>query len=184
MAEALTPADVSAYAGRLDANDPEVARALSAALARARRYCHWHVYPVKTETFTLDGDGSERISIPTLNVVVVLAVTVNGESVDVSEIQRPAHSPWVFIRNARWPRGYRNVTITVSHGYTAAEAPDFREAVLRMVDASFAIAENEGRGALISRQVDDATDKWSANGGMDSDVEAMLDPFRRKWFCA
>lgn len=184
MTEELRPEDVESYTGqRLSADDPEVQRALDAALARARRYCAWHVSPVQTETFVLDGDGSERLSLPTLAIESVDSITVNGVVIDPSEVASPAYAPYVLIRRNRWPRGYSNIAVTVAHGYSAADCPDWREAVLRMVDQIFAIAENEGLGALTSRQVDDVTLRW-ASGGVDSDIRDLLDGYRRKWFCA
>lgn len=182
MAEELTPADVESYtAGRLSADDPETARALAAALARARRFCFWHVSPVLWESLTFDGDGDTRLRLPTKRVVSVDAVFIDGQP--VTDYNRPVGSN-VLIRDRGWPRGFSNIVIELTHGHTAAECPDWREAILRMVDRAAFIADQGGAGPLRSREVDDVKLAWSNGVDLDPDIQADLDQFRRKWYAA
>lgn len=176
MPEQLLPFDVEQYTrGRLSQTDPETTRLLDAALARARRYCGWHVSPVITETITLDGHGDRFLPLPTKRIGAVVGIDVDGVPIDLSEVQQHGSTLIRWI----WPCGYANIEVEFTHGFTAAEAVDFREAVLRMVDQSASIAA-EG-GTLVSKTVDDVSYRWASGQDLDPGVAAILAPFRRLW---
>lgn len=169
MAEELTPTDVENFTeGRLSATDPEVGRALKRALSRARRYCGWHVSPVLTETLTLDGFSSSYLVLPTLKVVSLNAITEDGAPVDLSEVKQSACEPGILTRAQRWRAGYSNITVDLAHGFTADEAEDWREAVLKIIDQAATTGNVDGTGSLIGKKVDDVEYRWSelitANG--------------------
>lgn len=174
MAEELLPTDLESYG----ASD-ETARALAAALARARRYCDWHVSPQREETLTLDGTGDCHLSLPTRCVVSIDGVTVAGD--EVTDYVQPAHASHMLIRETAWPKGYSNISVTLTHGYTAEEAADFRGAVLLMASEDLRLAE-DGGGHITQLTVDDVSMRWARTPGMDPGIAAALDPFRRKWF--
>lgn len=167
MPEQLVPYDVEQYTkGRLSATDPETIRALDAALIKARRYCGWHVSPVITKTVTLDGHGSRYLFLPTLKIVTLTSVTVDGEALSlVDDVKQLAEAPGALARDGYgyWPRGYGNISVEMTHGYTAAEAADFREAVLRMVDQASQLAGQAGVGPLTSKRVDDVEYQWAGD---------------------
>lgn len=183
MAEDLTPADVSAYTkGRLDASDPETQRALDAALARVRNYCGWHVSPVRTETITKDGTNSRWLFLPTQKIVEITSVTECDTVLDLDTAKTSADTMGLLVKQCdHWRYGYGNIEIELSHGYTAAEAADFREVVLSLIDqASFTIGEGRN-GPLLSKRVDDVELTWSGLPRAIDDTpmnKSMLAPYR------
>jgi hypothetical protein len=161
LTEALTTSDVDLYTdGRLPQDHPETQRALDAALARARRYCGWHVTPAIRESITLDYFRSNPhvLEIPTLKIVSLESITVDGEPVDLSDVQQVA--PGLLTRKRCWADGETVVELT--HGYSAAEAQDWREAVLAMIDTASQSIGTGGAGALTSKTVDNVTYSWSS----------------------
>lgn len=172
MAEDLLPDDVESYTGgRLSADSDETQRALNAALARARRFCGWHVSPVKTETIILDRPSSSSLLIlPTLKIVTVNSITVDGNAVDLANVRTSSEAPGVLSTKDGftpwggwhfWDSGLGRVSVNVSHGYTAEEAADFRDAVLQLIDISTLAIGTGGSGPLEEKQVDDVTYRWS-----------------------
>lgn len=165
MAEDLAAADVQAYTkGRLLASDAEVTRALNAALARVRRYCGWHVSPVRTQTITLDGTGAPLLFLPTMKVVTITAITEDGDALVVADIKESVRAPGVLIKEnwAYWSCEFESITVALQHGYTAAEAADFREAVLSLVDKAATEIGAGGEGPLLEKEIDDVRYRWSA----------------------
>lgn len=164
MAEDLTPADVEAYTnGRLLASDPETLRGLNAALARVRRHCGWHVSPVRGDTVIFDGPGSAFIQLPTLKIVSIDSVTENGETTDVTDVVEVRDGPGIIAkRKSRWACGFSAIEVEFTHGYAAADAEDFREAVLSLVDrASLSVGVEGGGAQLVEKEVDDVRYRWS-----------------------
>lgn len=72
--------DLANYRSR-DANS--ILRQVSAAV---RAYCHWHIAPVQSETWTLDGSGTRFLWLPTLRVVSIESITNNGVAVDLTTV--------------------------------------------------------------------------------------------------
>ncbi|KUH90624.1 hypothetical protein [Mycobacterium sp. IS-1556] len=162
MPEDLTPADVAQYTrGRLSADDPETLRALNAALAKARRWCGWHVSPVRTETLTLDGSGSLVLEVPTLKIVSLTSVSEGGTAVDLAEVHQSHDTPGLLVRTTPWTCEWGAVEVTLTHGFTAAEAQDWREAVLAMVDQATLNVGTGAAGSVVSQKVDDVEYSWS-----------------------
>lgn len=172
MAE-LSAADVEDFtSGRLDGSDLEVARMLEAALVTARRYCGWAVTPVITDdAITLDGPGSRILLLPTRKLVALTSVSENGSPLSlVSLSATPGGPPGVTSRPAAvrkssggwWGRTYQSIDVVMTHGYTEAEAADWRYAVLSMVDEMGQI-QMSGTSELdiVSKKVDDVTYRWA-----------------------
>ncbi len=169
MPEELLPSDAEQYTkGRLDQTDPDVARALDAAKARVRNWCCWHVSPVLTETITMDGHGGCNLFLPTLKIVALTDIQIDGVSIDLTSVKRPADTPGVLYRQAGWPCGYSNITVTLSHGFTAAQCPDWREAILALLDQASMTAGTGRSGPIISKKVDDVAINWS---GLPKEVD-------------
>lgn len=168
----LTTTDVATYTGgRLSANDPEVARMLTVALRVARRDAGWHVSPVRTDEFELDGPGSRMLRLPTRQLVTLTSLSENGVALDVtpktgdlswSVGSEPGFSPPVIVRKRGggwWTDEYAAIDVTMTHGYDDIQAADWRQAVLSMVDQMAEIPVDEGTGmseiGLTKKQVDD-----------------------------
>ncbi len=167
MAE-LTTDDVEQFTGgRLLADDIEVERMLNTALVIARRECGWRVSPVTSVTWTLDGPDSRILSLPSRKVVSLTSVTENGVALTLADLAWSAGGPpglmdrQISVRKKNrgwWSDEYQSIQVVASSGYTEAEAADWRQAVLSMVDQMAALGST-GRADsdLVSKKVDDVT---------------------------
>ncbi len=172
MAE-LSALDVENYTnGRLRSDDPEVARMLDAALVTARRYCGWAVTPVIVDNaVTLDGPGSRILMLPTRKLVRLTSISENGTPLSLASVSAtPGGPPGITSRPAAvrkasrgwWGHTYQSIDVVMTHGYTEAEAADWRYAVLSMVDEMGQI-QMSGTSELdiVSKKVDDVTYRWA-----------------------
>lgn len=167
MAE-LTPEDVEQFTGgRLLASDPEVERILDTALVIARRETGWNVSPVTRVTLLLDGPDSRMLFLPTRKIVNLVSVTENGTSLNIADLTWSAGGPPGLLERSavirkrnrgRWSGDYQSIEVVMDSGYTEEEAPDWRQAILSMVD-QIASLSSTGRGSsdLVSKRVDDVT---------------------------
>lgn len=180
MAE-LNAADVASFTnGRLP-NNADTTDLLNAALTAARRYCGWHVSPVRVDDVVdVDGPGGRVLSLPTLNLIAVDEVSEDGRPV-TGELDVSRRKGTVEKRGGtRWTGRAGGIVATITHGYTEAEAGDWRRAVLRLVDAmsreTVTLREDP---ALVRKKIDDVDYQW-AEGLIDSDARlaALLAQFR------
>jgi hypothetical protein len=65
-----------------------------------------------------------------------------------------------------------------THGYTAAEAEDFRGAVLAMVDQASLAVGTGASGSVVSKTVDDVSLSWSGAVAAAPIDKAALDAYR------
>lgn len=180
MAE-LAAADLSAYTGgRLLANDANTAAALSAALAAARRYVGWTVSPVATATVTVDGPGGVLLSLPSRHLLSISALAEDGAAVDVTTLDISRRGTVRKESGARWTARPGGISVTMSHGYTEAEAADWRRAVLALADAMAAQSSgNRETPDLTSKKVDDVEYQWGAELlSTDERLAAMFSAYR------
>lgn len=132
--------DVRKFSERLaDFDDEPLQEMLDAALAAARRYCGWPVTPVVIDDeLTVDGPGGRVLSLPTLNLITVTTVTEEGVALDVTKLDVSRRKGTVqkrhFYHGGRWSHRNGSITVKITHGFTEAEAADWRRAVLRLVD--------------------------------------------------
>jgi hypothetical protein len=171
MAE-LSSTDVEDWtSNRLSGSDPEVIRMLEAALVAARRYCGWHVTPVIAgDAITLDGPGSRILALPTRKLVTLTSVSENGVGLSLASLSVTPGGPPGITRPAAarkssggwWGSTYQSIGVVMTHGYTEAEAADWRYAVLSMVDE---MAQKQLAGTseldIVSKKVDDVTYRWA-----------------------
>lgn len=161
----LAVADVETFTGgRLSASNPVVQDILDAALVRARNYVGWAVSPVVAgDVATLDGPGGRELFLRTGKIVSVASVVENGVTVDPSNYVASANVPrMLFRKNGCWTREYAGITVTYTHGFTEAEAADWRRAILMMVDR---MARSQRAGTrsdddLKRKKVDDVEYEW------------------------
>lgn len=118
--------------GRLAAGDSRTTMLLSGALAAARSYCGWHVIGERTVTLTLDGPGSPLLVLPTLRLTDISALTEDGQTIDPLTLEWSQLGLVYKAARARWTRRYRGITATITHGF--ADAPDFNNAIVSLVD--------------------------------------------------
>lgn len=81
-----------------------------------RSYCGWHIARDHIETVTLDGCGSNHLWLPTLMLHEVTAVTSEGETVDLDDIDW-SKSGYLVNRAGCWSSRPRQTTVTIRHGY-------------------------------------------------------------------
>lgn len=91
---------------------------LDMAVAMVREYCGWHIAPVRTETLTLDGNGSTEMALPTLLLSDLVSCTIDGA--EVTDVEWSTNG--TLERRSRFPRKKRAVVVEVEHGHE--DCPD------------------------------------------------------------
>lgn len=86
---------------------------LMVASGAIRSYCGWHVAPVETETLVLDGHGGTILDLPTLRLVSLEEVRVQG-----AVVADPEWSSDGTVRGL-WPDRWRSIEVTMRHGFDA-----------------------------------------------------------------
>ncbi|MFF1555619.1 hypothetical protein ACFVX3_31840 [Rhodococcus erythropolis] len=86
---------------------------LNVASGAVRSYCGWHVAPVLEETVTLDGDGGTVLILPTLRIVSLDEVRVQGAV--VPDVEWAQHG----VVRGQWPNRWRSIEVDMHHGYDA-----------------------------------------------------------------
>jgi hypothetical protein len=200
----LAPTDVQQFTnGVLSAAAPETQRMLDAALSAARRDVRWFVSPiVYGDVITLNGTGTDRLRLPTKQVINLDAVTSDGVALDpVNDVLLDCESDNLLILNPSGPAGLgrfsnqvNGITVTMDHGfpedsseapqgYTGLDAADWRQAILSLVvNISQIVAAGRPDSELASKQIDDVVYAWGATQGLAS-IEHILVQFRLlyKW---
>lgn len=115
----VVEAVVALSGGQTSEGSPGLDLQVASVLSWMRRYCGWHVWPVRAETLTVDGSGSATVHLPTLRLADVEAVTEAGS--DVSGFSW-SEAGMLRKRSGVWTREFRGVTATVEHGFD--EAPE------------------------------------------------------------
>jgi hypothetical protein len=130
----LVPADLAAFTqGRLSGDDPGTADALASALAAARRFCGWHVTPVRiTQAVTVDGPGSRLLVLPTLRLTELTEIIEDGVAVDVDSLEWSSRGLVRKSGQGCWTGRFGGIVATMSHGFDAAT--DWQTAVLSLAD--------------------------------------------------
>lgn len=140
--------------------------AVDAVLAAARRHCGWHVSPVKTgDVLTLDGPGVQLLDLPTLKLNAVTSMVEDGTTLDVAKLNWSENGSIRKRSGGCWTHWYRAVVATITHGFTEAEAADWRKAIIEMVgdvaDQMTDSAGEETSGPLKRKKVNNVEYEWS-----------------------
>lgn len=163
MAE-LSPDDLPTSIRGLFADDEAAQDAIDAVLASARRYCGWHVSPVKSDdAIDMDGPGGKVLSLPTLNLLSVSSVTELGVDLDVANLDRSRRKGTLTKPFGYWTGRDGAIVATVTHGYTEDEAEDWRAAITRLVGIRAREARSQRDDPqMASKKVDDVEYGWFA----------------------
>lgn len=185
MAEIATT-DLSAATLARFGSTPAAQKALDAVLVAARRYCGWHVSPVRlADELTLDGPGGGVLDLPTRKLNALTEVVEGSTTLDVTKLdwaQDGPHGAPVRKRSgASWSCRYRSIVATIDHGFTEVEAADWRKAIIDMVNTvSYTSATSSD--ALKRKKVDDVEYEWfdfaSAAGDAVYAASSVLDAYR------
>lgn len=174
----LAPSDLPASVRGLFATDDEAQDAIDAVLVSARRYCGWPVSPVVTDAeVVLDGPGGRVLSVPTLNLVALSAVDEDGTQWAPADL-RASRLGLVCKRSGGcWTSAYGAVKVTMTHGFTEAEAADWRRAVVKLVGQREQSSRDSGD--LKRKKIDDVEYEWFEGVvSVDSELSALFAPFR------
>ena len=178
----LTPSDVETYTGGRLGDDATTAQLLASALAAARRYCGWHVNPVRVDDeVTVDGTGGWVLSLPTMNLLSVREVDEDGITWGPEELRISRTRGTVTKRSGgRWTAAYGAVTAVMTHGFTNAEAAEWRQGVLRLTDLmARESSDQRDSAALIRKRVDDVEYQWAATLiSTDARLAALFSAYR------
>jgi hypothetical protein len=120
---------------------------LAGATGTVRRVCGWEISTAR-ETFTLDGTGGRLLLLPTLLLRDVAGVRVNGSP--VTSYGWSSHG----VLEGSWPRGRRNVTVDVVHGYDPVPTD-----VVQLV-ASLALRAHLNPAAALSESFAGSSTSW------------------------
>lgn len=126
--------------------DSEVgALAVASASGIVRDYCRWQIAPIVTSTFTLDGNGTRVLSLPTMRLTAVSAVRLFGMPLTERIEWADGGFTWShrgqLYRYEGWPEELRNIEVDCVHGYQFT--PDTVRAVA-LVLAARVIVNPEG----------------------------------------
>lgn len=180
MAE-IAPDDLPAVTRARYRDDDAAQAAIDAVLAAARRWCGWHVSPVsEDDELDLDGPGGHVLSLPTLNLISVSAVTELGVSLDVSTLDKSRRKGTLTKRYGCWTRRDGAIIATVTHGYSEAEAADWRQAIIDVVGTR-SLSQNTTRdsGDMKRKRIDDVEYEWFETlVSTDHELAAKFSAFR------
>ena len=179
MAE-LTVDDLAARTLARYEDEDDAAADLAAALAGARRYCGWPVSPVQEDVeITVDGPGGRVLSLPTLNLLEVSELVENGVAVDVTALDISRRKGTVEKHPyGCWTSRSGAITVTMTHGFTEAEAADWRRAIVRLVDL-MSVEGLRDDPSLKRKRVNNVEYEWfEATISGDERLASLLSAFR------
>lgn len=163
-------------------NEPTATPSPAEAAARQiRDFCGWHVAPPITETLALDGNGQERLLLPSRRVLEVEELTVDGERLTEGRDFRFSERGWITRARGVWPHRERCIHITMLHGFDPSEA-------LARVEASIAArARAQPGGNIVSQSAGTQRVTFGTSNGevtafplMQSEKE-ILASYRLNW---
>jgi len=175
MAALATVGELETHLGRdLDAEQAELFLDLASGAVRA--YCGWALAREDT-VMQLDGDGSCVLSLPTLLLVELTALVVDGQDVDPAGADWPVWSAkGQLYRRGGWRR-HAVIDAAVTHGY--APVPD----LLKLVALDLAARQVHNPTGLASVTVGQVSRTWARTGTGDPMAlsglhERLLDRYR------
>lgn len=161
-------------------NNSAAQAAVDEALVAARRFCGWHVSPVREdEVVEVDGPGGRVLSLPTLNLIELSTVVENGSAVDVLNLDVSRRKGTVEkYPYGCWTSRAGGITVTMTHGFTEAEAADWRRAVIDLVDSRSQSSTRESSD-MKRKRIDDVEYEWfEALMSTDVELSAKFSQFR------
>ncbi|WP_079625323.1 hypothetical protein [Mycobacteroides abscessus] len=177
----IGPDDLPAATRARFADDDAAQAAIDAVLASARRWCGWHVSPVQTDVeMDMDGPGGHVLSLPTLNLISVSEVTERGVPLDVSTLDKSRRKGTITKPFGCWTHRDGAIVATVTHGYTEAEAADWRQAIVDVVGTrSLAQITTRDSGDMKRKRIDDVEYEWFESlVSTDHELAAKFSAFR------
>ncbi len=147
-----------------------------AAEAAVRAWCGWHVSPVIEETLTLDGNGTNRIVLPSNMVHAVNELLVDGMPVEGFSFSRDG---WVQLpAGCLTPRRPGCITAVITHGWDYV--PDVQKVIGDFTArAAMGTPSNIASQRAGTQYVAYATHNGEATGGgLLSTEKALLEKYK------
>lgn len=132
--------------------DELAAQLISEASAVVRAHCGWRITGPVTETFLVDGPGTQTLLLPTLALVEVLAVTDDGRALAPGDLEWSAAGMLRRRDRRPWTDRFSGITVVARHGVDAV--PDSVAAVVLAI-AKRAYANPTGAQAAAAGIVTD-----------------------------
>lgn len=108
--------------GMIDPDTPNIQSAIDAAVSYARNTAHWHIFPAVDDTLTVDGEGGEVLTLPSLHVNSITSVTERGR-----ELEEWTDYEWSKTGDLKrlggcWTTLWQGITVELNHGYDPEDA--------------------------------------------------------------
>ncbi|WEV59677.1 hypothetical protein OZX67_03830 [Bifidobacterium sp. ESL0728] len=126
------PNDLKTLTGA-SADNPKLLLALRRSTDRFVGGIGWDPQLKEHDNITLNGNGTQTLLLPALHITEIDKVTANGTDVDDWQADRDAG---ILRREARWPDGLGNVTVTCTHGWGTTPG-DIADAVLEQAEIQY-----------------------------------------------
>ena len=152
----VSPSDLTGFPGAPFSDD-----VVDAAVASLRAYAGWHIAPSRTETLTVDSDGGDRLTLPSLHVTAVTEVRNVYSADSPSEITgfRWAKAG-ILALYCGWPCGFQSVEVDLTHGYDTVPVE-----LLASLAAACAVGSLTG---VASRSIGPFSESYSSSSGSAS----------------
>lgn len=147
-------------------------QALDLASGAVRAYCGWNLAR-ETTTLQVDGDGSQVLSLPTLHLLAITDIRVNGETLNAADYPRYSLKGQLY-RAGGWTC-YAVIEVDCIHGYDPV--PD----LLKLVVLDMAARQYSNPQQLVSATTGQVSRTWSTGNGaapMSALHERLLDRYR------
>lgn len=189
MTDFITTTELGDYLGRTLTADAGAALAVTMASDVCRTLTAQDFVPVTTDTVKLDGTGTDTLLLPQVPVTAAGTVVVNGGTLS-GTLDYVATSDGLLVRTdgtatlsswsqsgygpcAYWPQGRQNVSVTYTHGGTAA--PDDVKMVALMIASRLVV-----QGVDAQRQVGQANVRYAVSSSdLTNGEKAILAKYRR-----
>lgn len=89
---------------------------LNQASAAIRQYCGWNITQETLTGAAVDGNGRQRLWLPTLRLTDVAEVVLDGVTLTY-DVHYTWTSDGMLYRQAGWPHSPRILSVTYTHGY-------------------------------------------------------------------
>ncbi len=118
----ITAAVLASVTDLIDPDTPNIQSAIDAAVSYARNTAHWHIFPAVNDTLTVDGEGGEVLTLPSLHVNSITSVTERGR-----ELEEWTDYEWSKTGDLKrlggcWTTRWQGITVELNHGYDPEDA--------------------------------------------------------------
>lgn len=153
---------------------------LAAANQAIRTECGWHVAPIITEEFVLDGPGGTTLLVPSKRVREVVRATSDGR--DVTGEVRFSRRAGVLTLASGWSRDVGSIELTIVHGYELDEVSDVAGLIVTLTKRAAASlpAVQQSVGSASIRPLVGRDGSVLGVPLMESE-KAVLAPYRLNW---